>query len=625
MKQDLTASHQNLVVARSAKDLLKAEIAFNASCVTPVKTASGEVPAHFRWYVQVLKTVIRCNQIPKGPDLLRCIEEGRWRDLYDLAGTLSKQKYSTAGSHFSSTQFSALVKKYPWPSFCQLGFDPEAKARRAFYSSEWRCRRMNAKFRIMLSRRDPYTGVLQVARDWIAYVLGYTVPDFLQDCDFGSGASLGVHGNRTHLERKLSSEMTVTPRASALARDALWANRHYSEVHLTSKNGIACIDPVAFSERYRASVKYVEHNQLAFVPKTTEIHRCIAVEPTLNQYLQKGIDQVMRRRLKRVGIDLSDQEQNKRMAWKGSLQGDDPYCTIDLSSASDSISIELVRYLLPPAWFDVLYALRARSYEDQGSLHVYEKFCSMGNGFCFPLETLIFGAICKAAGSKEFAVYGDDIIVRASVFDEVIKILRICGFKTNVQKTFGEGPFRESCGADWYAGNNVRPFTLDFALDSLKAVHKFLNLSRRNWRTEYFFREANLCIIKRIPTDALCTRPFWDEESEGGINPSDLLCPEIDEPRWFMWVKRHWARYVWFELASRPLVDHASVRSAPPWLQMAACLRGASPSAMFVVRRKTKACVLVKKSAGATSVMAVRSGITPCRDDTGPGPSNDVA
>jgi hypothetical protein len=86
----------------------------------------------------------------------------------------------------------------------------------------------------------------------------------------------------------------------------------------------------------------------------------------------------------------------------------------------------------------------------------------MGNGFTFPLESLIFWAItCVACGTKardSVTVFGDDIICPASYIDDVTKALELCGFSVNLKKSYWDGPFRESCGCDYFNGINIRPF-----------------------------------------------------------------------------------------------------------------------------------------------------------------------
>jgi len=99
----------------------------------------------------------------------------------------------------------------------------------------------------------------------------------------------------------------------------------------------------------------------------------------------------------------------------------------------------------------------------------------MGNGFTFELETAVFLAIILAVRNlravseplealitpgRDVLVYGDDIIIPTEYASDVVSALSYCGFKTNDSKSFVEGPFRESCGGDYFRGVDVRPYFL---------------------------------------------------------------------------------------------------------------------------------------------------------------------
>lgn len=445
---------------------------------------------------------------------------------YDLAlrfsDFLSEQQYSDATTHFVANQFALLIRKYPWdPQVVKT--NPEAKAIETFQLAERKCMLLNRRFAYYDTLRSPLERSLSDMRSFVRYVIGDS-PNFEKISNFsafGSGASLGVHGNATHLSRKiLADKWTVTPGAFTYGYWAIMSNPHLRDLLLERRGGIYCHDYEIASKLFKSRTLLVSNNKISFVPKTARTHRAIAVEPLLNGYLQKGADVSMRNSLKRVGIDLSDQSLNQRLAREGSIDdsGDDAFVTIDLSSASDSISIGLVRNLLPPDWFDFLNSIRSPEYDLNGKRYVYHKFCSMGNGFCFPLETLLFTACCKASGcgipGTDFSVYGDDIIVRKKHALGVLRLLKTMGFSPNVNKTFLKGPFRESCGADWFGGVDVRPYTLDHGLDSLESCFKWLNLTRRNSFTRDFFQESRT-VLSVIPEDFRFWRPFKGNPDSG--------------------------------------------------------------------------------------------------------------
>lgn len=220
--------------------------------------------------------------------------------------------------------------------------------------------------------------------------------------------------------------------------------------------------------RQIAGVRYVDGNEVTTVPKSTKIDRTIAIEPDVNQFLQRGIGSSIRHRLMaRAGINLNNQDLNQILAFAGSL--DDDLATLDLSSASDSVSTELTLLLMPKKWGELLMAVRSpigvlrHIPGETKQSWVWEKTSSMGNGYTFELESLIFWALARAAvyrsGSLErrLGVYGDDIIVPAESAGLLVQLLEFCGFTVNTQKSFTKGPFRESCGKHYYRGGDVTP------------------------------------------------------------------------------------------------------------------------------------------------------------------------
>jgi len=534
---------------------------------------------------------------------------GRFDLALDYADSLSEQSYPDATMHFVANQFAALIRKYPWdPTVVKT--DPDSKAISTFFKSERKCSLINRKFRLYGSYRSPHEYRLNEARNFIRYVLGEkpNLISIFNQCDFGSGASIGVHGSATHLAAKLyAKEWTVSTCASRYAIRALAHSHQLVDLLLPSRGIVSCYDVEAFQKAFTERRRYLDYNKITFVPKTARTSRAIAVEPLLNGYLQKGIDQVMRKKLTRIGIDLSDQSKNQRMAREGSLDdSDNGFVTIDLSSASDSISIELCRYLLPPEWFILLNDIRSKNFKHDGKIYSYHKFCSMGNGFCFPLETLLFVACCVACGSgkpgTDFSVYGDDIIVRKKHAGEVLDLLKVMGFTSNVGKTCISGPFRESCGADWFGGMDVRPYTLDHELNSVESMFKWLNLTLRNAMTSAFFSGSRELILSRVPLQFRFIRPFQGS-ADSGIDSVDYEFLSSPHCR-FSKAKQCWT---WKELIHSPVADmrFRSGGYRRDSADMYALLRGSLPENYVVVytfRRKTRTTVKVKSHGGATSM-----------------------
>jgi hypothetical protein len=563
----------------------------------------------FVLYESVLSDLLSSHREHPGVDrLLGYLRSKRYDLLVANVDSLLEQQYASATMHFVASQLVSLVKKYPWdPRVVKT--NPEAAAISQFLISERRCRRLNQKFRLYDTKRSPHEGLLSKMRHAILYIIGQrpNLEQILDQADFGAGASLGVHGNATHLAAKLLGEKwTVTPSAAVYAYWALMRNYQTRDLLLESRGNVQCLDWNFSREKFWSKVHMVRNNKVSFVPKTAKTHRAIAVEPLLNGFLQKGADQVLRKKLDRIGIDLSDQSRNQRMARTGSSdETEDSFVTIDLSSASDSISTGLVKSLLPVEWFELLNSFRSDRYELAGKHYAYHKFCSMGNGFCFPLETLLFVACCIASGcgrpGTDFSVYGDDIIVRRKQAERVLGLLKVLGFVPNKRKTFLNGPFRESCGADWYKGVDVRPYILDYALDSLENVFKWVNLTRRNQLATGFFEGTYVKILSQVPEQFRFWRPYKGEPDTGldSTGSEHLTSPTCHFDRRNM---------VWRVMALRhsavPDKGYCSDARRHGSVDMYAALRGAQAErfrVQYTLRRKTRTTVVRKSNVEASS------------------------
>lgn len=218
-------------------------------------------------------------------------------------------------------------------------------------------------------------------------------------------------------------------------------------------------------------------NRLNFVPKDATISRSICVEPVLNMFYQLGLGSIIERRLKYYfGIDLEVQPDiNRKLACLGSDGGD--FVTIDLSSASDSMSLKMVRELFPSDFVQWLELFRSPTSTYKGQQIELNMLSTMGNGFTFPLQTALFSCIVAAAYELDakdrvdlprdlsnvankrlpnWSVFGDDIICSKRSFSKVMRLLKLTGFEVNRDKTFSEGSFRESCGCDYFKGSDIR-------------------------------------------------------------------------------------------------------------------------------------------------------------------------
>lgn len=293
--------------------------------------------------------------------------------------------------------------------------------------------------------------------------------------------------------------------------------------------------------------KQVEGSKVSFAPKTAKSSRMICKEPTLNIFFQLGLCDILVERLGSFfGIDLTTQPVvNHTLARAGSRSGD--FATIDLSSASDSISIEFCRQMLPGYVFDTLMELRSPSLEYRGEKHELNMISTMGNGFTFPLQTIIFASICRAvmrvyshrSRCETIGVFGDDIIIPSAFADVIVRYLRFFGFTPNNDKTFIEGPFRESCGADYWNGRPCRPVYLK-RLKTVQDLFVALN-SLNDWSayTGISLYETCSLIHSWIPDGSFRWVPAYENYDAGFRSPSHFV-PGL---RWFTKDQQRLAKY----------------------------------------------------------------------------------
>lgn len=211
------------------------------------------------------------------------------------------------------------------------------------------------------------------------------------------------------------------------------------------------------------------------VPKTAKGPRVIAMEPTYVQYAQQGVRSLVYEAVRnsdmRWFLEFEDQGRNQDHARQGSVTRET--ATLDLSEASDRVSWKLVQELFSswPTFLEWLDATRSRRALVDGEVRTIHKYASMGSALCFPIEAMVFltiivatieeklGVRYKASQAKAWAslvsVYGDDLVVPAYLADDVAAQLGEAGLVVNRKKSFWKGPFRESCGHDYYKGHFV--------------------------------------------------------------------------------------------------------------------------------------------------------------------------
>lgn len=312
---------------------------------------------------------------------------------------------------------------------------------------------------------------LDSLRKNVELLIGQAPPSIF-DGKFGPGATVSDSSLQTTVCHKMSSTPTFTP--NAVFHLVPWTGTKWAVAYALNSEKLPCM---------------VRGNTYFTAPKDSTARRPCGKEPSINGFYQLGLGRVMRERLKRQGIDLDNgQSVHRQVACIASLRGSDGSGTLDLTSASDCEAYALVRLALPPKWFDVLDQLRSPMTEVNGKWFRLEKFSSMGNGFTFELETVLFTAIAMTVMNKgkpcervpcELTVYGDDIICPSSEFENIVSALKYFGFTPNLSKSFNDGYFRESCGGDFFNGVAVRPYFMKELLHEPQQIISAANGIRR--------------------------------------------------------------------------------------------------------------------------------------------------
>ncbi len=472
--------------------------------------------------------------------------------------------YFSSDSFLKDNQVTEFLRKL------QLdvpGIDRKKVAKEAFYASEAQCKRTNIHLH-RFQHGGPFecptelrlSSFLDLTRKIIDGILG-PLPREL-DLKHGPGATFDDRGKLSTVPDKMSSRPTVTPGTRCLlpfwSRTA-WARALYREYPTHS-------DP-----------RDVRGNRFTTVPKDATKDRGICIEPSINVAFQLSVGTVLRGALLRNGIDLvNNQDLHRSLAMEASRTGDS--ATIDLSNASDTVSTSLVKLLLPPRWFDLLDSLRSPCTFLDGKWIRLEKFSSMGNGYTFELETLIFTALAYACAletgipvypGKGIYVYGDDIIVPTELAPTVLACLKFSGFTPNTRKTFLTGPFRESCGGDFFNGQPVRAHYLKEDPHEPQHFIALANGIRRlafgqhknpgHWR---FYKRSWLRCLDALPTGIRRLR--------GPVSTGDLT---IHDHMWSCRINEHGLGLVrGYSPVSKTITwDHWK-----PWVVLASALYGSS-------------------------------------------------
>jgi len=369
---------------------------------------------------------------------------------YDTLLNLELQDFvtdSTPEDEYRDTLLAlSLLKKMP---FRHPNLDPEKVGQQKFVEAELRCRETN-ELLVSPPIGSGISAILMHAQDVICEVLGeFSYDELVSKCKPGRRAAVNARGDLAHSVNHMAEMSFADP--TGLLRCLLY--------DIVSMRGTALVEAVG--------------SELGFVPKNGKTHRTVCIEPSLNMFVQQGLGEMIRDRLLVIGIDLTDQFHNQWLASLGAMPNTFSFSTLDLSSASDMIAWMLVRILFArlPEWLKWLSASRCQfTLTPDGRRLCLAKVSSMGNGFTFPLESLVFYsltmAMARVNGNADcldrhnLAIYGDDIVVPSEIAEQTIQVLEMFGFQINKEKSHVHGQYRESCGIHCLNHTKVRPLYL---------------------------------------------------------------------------------------------------------------------------------------------------------------------
>lgn len=442
-----------------------------------------------------------CLDTPISLSVYLQLKYGEWRDLAEKR--IFPIDYRDAWSFADDYQAVSYLRKYP---FLPSGIDKQQVALDEFQRTERACKETNARLRAVWTGRldeshPAAITILEMAREKMSDILGPLRWDpIAEGFGWGPGATSVAKGAWTSAYNKYQLPLDVTSNNATLGLCCINSMPTWASIHSGQKlEGEDLRRPVSVLP---TQLNVVTGGRIALVPKDATTDRAIIVPVHVNSYVQRGFGRYMRKRLKRVGIDLDNQSFNQAHAQRGSVLGD--RATVDIRSASNTISLNLVRHLLSDEWFEALLRCREPAVQlPDGSWQQLEMFSAMGNGYTFELESAIFFALTFASleykrnnvyptaindwtGRKfpdTVSVYGDDIIAPSDCFELLKEVYAFCGFEMNTKKSYSSGAFRESCGKDYFNGILVRPVFLKERIDNERSVIKAANSIRRYARS----------------------------------------------------------------------------------------------------------------------------------------------
>jgi len=444
------------------------------------------------------------------------------------------------------------------------------------------CRDMNLNFPEFKTREgQPMSSltldVLQRAQKWLTDVLGALDARLANPgevaClgEIGPGSAIGSKHN--DLLAKLFENRIIAPTETALY---LWHVLTGSDKTLQDADRLN-------SHEYGPPVAIKGAAKWASAPKDCVTDRPTVTPTTLGSFLTRSLGIALEGELDRLGFSVDTQPDRQReLARLGSLdetvgQWWRP-ATVDSTSASDTQYMALHSYLLlgcPNIWraicatregvisIPVSVLGRVVALSDCGltplalhGLHVVDDHLidnedphvkvhmtgGMGCGFTFPLQTFTYLALAIGLMDirevpvhaypcgfrmRMLGVFGDDVALPEVVAAEYVGILKELGMLPNEAKTYLSGPFKESCGTDWFRGLDIRGVYCKQLNSDADKVSLFNRLV--DWSTTWDMpiHGTLKALLDAIPESHRNAVPLWEDVCAGIRTPKEnVIVPE---------------------------------------------------------------------------------------------------
>lgn len=334
---------------------------------------------------------------------------------------------------------------------------------------------------------------IEVIRRTLVELLG-RAPSYstlFDELEWSSGASVCLNRKRSSAETKAEFGTSVTYRLAKVLDRCGFKHPLVSD---------------------RSAWSLVPGNLVDTVPKNIVTDRTVAMSADINSLFQRAIGVRIQKRLLRWGINLKDQRLNQRACARAHITRD---ATVDLKNASNTVLLYPIVQSFPNDWVELLLDTR----EAYGAVlprkkvneHAYSRddwfeyamLSSMGNGFTFEVETALFFTLCLCSGAEawEINVYGDDIIIPQRCVSLLARLLKVFGLSINIEKSFVDGTFFESCGIYCFHGVDVTPFKIKDLLYGSKDGIILCNKIRMAAHLSLF---GNGCDKRYLPAWQVC-------------------------------------------------------------------------------------------------------------------------